>query len=343
VPLAVPLKGMRVSVSAMVTNLSPGCRDLIEHQRGVLARWQVADNELDRSCVDNLLRSGRWQRLYLGMYAAFTGVPSRESLMWAALLRCGLNAALSYFTAAELDDITGRRTESIHVTIPSELRVRISAGEITAGLPAIVVHRSARLDMARHPARTPPRTRVEETVLDLIELAPDFESAFTWLSATCGGRHVMPDQIRAAMTQRRKMRWRADVLEALADVANGVHSNLERRYYRDVERAHGLPKAKRQVRITQGGRSAYLDNLYVDFGVASELDGRAWHPDGERWRDIHRDNFAARSGIVTLRYNWADVTVRPCQVATEVASVLRQHGWTGTLRACGPTCQAIQS
>lgn len=324
----------------MVTGLSSGCRELIEHQRGVLARWQVADNERDRSSAGNLLRNARWQRLYLGVYAAFTGVPARESLMWAALLRCGPGAALSHFTAAEVDDVAGRRTESIHVTIPSALRIRIPADEFKAGLPAIVVHRSARIGSARHPVKTPSRTRIEETVLDLIELAPDFDAAFTWLSAACSGRQVMPDQIRAAMARRSKMRWRADVLEALADVADGIHSNLERRYYRDVERAHGLPKAERQVRISQGGRSAYLDNLYADFGVASELDGGAWHPEGERWRDIRRDNYAARSGIITLRYNWADVTDRPCQVAIEVALVLLQRGWTGTLRACGPTCRA---
>jgi hypothetical protein len=187
----------------------------------------------------------------------------------------------------------------------------------------------------------PPRTRVEETVLDLVELAQDFDAAFAWLSAACGGRHATPDQIRSAVTRRRKLRWRSDVLEALGEIAEGVHSNLERRYVRNVERPHGLPRAERQARTRRGSRTAYLDNLYDPFGVVAELDGGVWHPAEDRWDDIRRDNYLARSGIITLRYNWADITSRPCQVATEVALVLRKRGWTGTLRACGPTCAAV--
>ena len=52
----------------------------------------------------------------------------------------------------------------------------------------------------------------------------------------------------------------------------------------------------------------------------------------------HRDNASIVNGIHTLRYNWADVTQRPCHVAAEVAAVLRQRGWRGTPRPCGPSC-----
>jgi hypothetical protein len=65
---------------------------------------------------------------------------------------------------------------------------------------------------------------------------------------------------------------------ALADVADGVLSPLEYRYVRNVERAHGLPTAKRQVLIVRGGQRQYLDNLYQAFGLGVELDGQAYHP-----------------------------------------------------------------
>jgi hypothetical protein len=39
-----------------------------------------------------------------------------------------------------------------------------------------------------------------------------------------------------------------------------------------------------------------------------------------------------------LRYNWADVTDRPCEVAAEVADALRAHGWTGLPHPCAPLC-----
>ena len=128
------------------------------------------------------------------------------------------------------------------------------------------------------------------------------------------------------------------MVESLGDVEQGVRSNLEYRYVRDVERAHGLPRAERQVRVVRGGRVCYLDNLYRECLVGVELDGLVAHPPGERWRDFRRDNAGVADGIVTLRYGWADVTGRPCEVAGQVAAVLRRRGWAGRALACGPSC-----
>jgi len=130
---------------------------------------------------------------------------------------------------------------------------------------------------------------------------------------------------------------------ALADITDGVFSYLERLYVRKVERPHGLPKAKRQVRMDRERSTAYLDNLLDSYGLAVELDGRVAHPVEARWQDIHRDNFFAATGIITLRYSWADITNRPCLVAAQIAVLLRQRGWTGTFRRCGPMCQAGSS
>ncbi|HWG62290.1 MAG TPA: hypothetical protein VG253_11305, partial [Streptosporangiaceae bacterium] len=83
------------------------------------------------------------------------------------------------------------------------------------------------------------------------------------------------------------------------------------------------------------------DNLYEDFMVGVELDGRAAHPTADRWRDIHRDNASASAGIITLRYNWADVTMHPCTVASQVAEVLMSRGFSGKPRPCNPACQIV--
>src|SRR5215469_1454021 len=324
----------------VATRLSRDSRELIDYQHGVLARWQAAECASDLRALGSLLRADRWRSLYRGVYAAHTGPPSRESTLWAAVLRCGPTAALSHFSAAELDGLTDRPSETIHVTIPGQLRVWLSADDFSGGLPRIVLHRSARLSSAKHPARTPPRTRIEETVLDLAELAPTFDGAFGWLSAGCGRRLVTPDHLRAAAERRARMRWRSDVMTALEEITEGVLSNLERGYVRRVEDPHRLPKAQRQARQRQGPRSAYLDNLYADFGLAIELDGLVAHPAETRWLDMRRDNYFAGSGIITMRYCWADIKGRPCEVASEIARVLRQRGWPGTLRTCGPTCRA---
>ena len=324
----------------MVTRVSAQCSALIKYQRGVLARWQV-ESPADVAAIDSLLRAERWRALYRGVYSAYTGPPEREGVLWAGVRRCGPEAALSHVTAAELDGFAERRMDATHVTIPADQRVSIAPNEVAGDLPRIVVHRSARLPVAVHPARTPPRTRAEETVLDLVESARSADAVFSWLSTACSKGVVTPEQILAAAGRRKKMRWRADVLIGLGEIADGILSILERQYLRNVERPHGLPKPKRQVRKRRNETSAYLDNLFESYGVAVEVDGRAAHPVEARWSDIHRDNYFASTGIITLRYSWADVTTRPCQVAAEIAALLRQRGWTGTLRNCGPSCQVL--
>lgn len=105
---------------------------------------------------------------------------------------------------------------------------------------------------------------------------------FSWLCTACARRLCTPEQVRVAAGRRCKLRWRADILGALDEIADGVHSYLEHLYRTNVKQAHRLPKANRQVRTACGRRSAYLDNLYPAFRLVVELDGRAAHPAEER-------------------------------------------------------------
>ena len=311
--------------------VSAELRELLLRQSGVLSRQQALSLGLEPAAVDNQLRSKRWQQVQRGVYAAFTGAPGRDARLWATVLRAGSGAALSHRTAAELYGIAGPSAGPIHVTVPAARNVRPIQGA--------VVHRSRALGTARHPVLLPPRTRVEETVLDLTQSAASFDDAFDWLCRSVGRRLTTPARLRASLQDRPQARWRLDLLAALADVSDGAHSLLERRYVRDVERAHGLPPARRQARIVTGSRTRYADNLYEEARLAVELDGRAAHPPEQRWADSRRDNAHGAIGILTVRYNWADVTVRPCAVAAEIAGLLQARSTAVTLRRCGPDCQ----
>ncbi len=326
----------------MPVNLPEDCVRLLDFQRGAIARWQAPEVGLSPPIIDAMLRRGRWQPLYRGVYAAYTGDPPRDCLEWGAVLRAGAGAVLSHYTSARLDGLTEQPAQAIHVTVGHDRHVRMAVGERHEAAPPIVFHRTDRIEIIRHPARTPPRTRIEETVLDLTQIAASFDRALFWLSAACGRRLVTAEMLHGAAARRGRLRWRDEILGALEIIPDGVHSNLEFRYVRDVERAHGLPLATRQARMTIGRPSQYADNLYEAFGVAVELDGQAAHLVEDRWRDIHRDNFSARSGIITLRYSWADVTRRPCAVAADIIAVLRQRGWTGAPSCCGPHCMALR-
>lgn len=319
----------------MAPELPASCLELLGAQCGVISRSQATGLGVPDDAIEGRLRTGSWRQLQWGVYAAFTGQPPRDAMLWAALLRSGTGAVLSHLTAAELDGLADEVSAAIHVTVPADRRIR--------GATDLVIHRSNRIAVARHPVLLPPRTRIEETVIDLTQLAHSSDQAFHWLSRACGSRLTTADRLQMALTQRKQVRYRSELVSGLTAIANGVHSPLEYRYVRGVERPHKLPVAQRQAKITLGRAHRYLDNLYEEFGVAVELDGHAAHLVHDRWRDVHRDNAMTGAGIITLRYNWADVTQRACEVAAEIGVVLHRSGWAGHPRPCGPACRAQPS
>jgi hypothetical protein len=280
--------------------------------------------------MENLIRYGRWQRLHRGVYAGFTGQPPRSAVLWAAVLRAGPRAILSHETAAELDGLIDKPGRLIHVTVRS--------AQHRQAVPGMVIHRTSRSIAFKQERPLPPRTATEETVLDLAEGATSFDTVVSLVARACQRRLTTPFLLADSLELRARARWRGALRQALADVADGVHSLLEYRYLHGVERAHGLPRPDRQAQAIQHGNLIFRDIHYRKYGVAIELDGTASHPDEQRWKDQRRDNAAAVDGIFALRYGWADVTEHPCEVAREIATVLAKGGWSGELRRCGPGC-----
>jgi hypothetical protein len=277
------------------------------------------------------VRSDRWQQLHPGVYATFSGIPGRGSWLWAALLAAGPGAVLSHQTAAELHGLSDQPTSPIHVTVPAHRHVVAVSG--------VCLHRSARAVEAVLGGSQPPRTRVEETVLDLIQTAKTFDDVRGWVTRAIARELTDETSLRHAMTSRNRLRWREDLAELIVAAAGGDHSVLEFRYHRDVERAHGLPESARHVRfVTPGGRRGRRDRVYEPYGVVVELDGRLAHPAENKWQDKTRDNAAAAAGNQSLRYGWEQVKWQPCETAAEVARVLRRRSWDGRPRPCSPGC-----
>jgi len=277
------------------------------------------------------VRSGRWRQIHAGIYATFTGEPSRTAQLWAAVLSAGPGAALSHEAAAELHRLSDKQADPVHVTVPHQRRV--------VAPPGISIHRSRRAGEAVQGHAYPPRTKVEETVLDLAQAAKSFDDVCGWVTRAIARELTDEARLRQAMTLRTKLRWRSDLHELIAAAAGGDHSVLEFRYHRDVERAHGLPEPSRQVPFTgPGGRRGRRDRVYEEYGVVVELDGRLAHPAENKWKDKTRDNAAAAVGKQSLRYGWVQVKWEACATAAEVARVLRLHGWDGRPRPCSPGC-----
>jgi len=314
----------------MSLELPTALRDLAERQSGVISRRQALSSGLGKDLIAARLDQGRWQRIHTGIYAIYSGSVDRNSALWAAVLRSGPGAVLSHHTAAELDRLADKQSTLVHVTIPTSRRVMPIQG--------VVMHTRVDAERVTHPSRLPPRVRLEETVFDLADTCDDPVDAIAWVATAVGRRLTTQQRLNVTLSRRARLRWRDDLGRILSPDLSGVHSALEYRYVRDVERPHALPKGNRQAISVSRTRRAYRDVLYEGFGVVVELDGRVAHPGDGRWMDIARDNAAAATGLITLRYGFIDLMRGPCLVAAQVSDVLRIRGWQQAPRRCSPNC-----
>jgi predicted transcriptional regulator of viral defense system len=119
------------------------------------------------------------------------------------LLAAGPGAVLSYQTAAELHGLSDKPTSPIHVTVPAQRHVVPVSG--------VCLHRSARAMEAVQANTYPPRTKVEETVLDLTQTAKTFDDVCGWVTRAIARELTDEARLRQAMTSRKRLRWREDL------------------------------------------------------------------------------------------------------------------------------------
>ena len=280
--------------------------------------------------VEVSLEAGRWQRLYPGVYATFTGPVPNAARAWASVLYAGQGAALAGRNALFLWGVEREWPSEVEVAVPIDRRVRHQEG--------LVIRLRSGLTEATHPARTPPRLRLEEALLDVADREADVERVLTLVFRAVQQRRTTTALLAASLARRPRHRWRRLLREVLAEAAAGVQTPLERRYLRDVHRKHGLPAAACNLRQPDPGVNRYRDFWYVEQQTAVEVDGREAHPREEDFRDRRRDNRLVVTGAPTLRYGWVEIASDPCGVAVEVVTVLRARGWRGTPLVCRPGC-----
>lgn len=312
----------------MIPRQEPG-RELLllaAQQEGVLTTAQVRAGGLSTQALYRLEQTGRWLRLERSVHLTAPGPPDWRSLAWAGVLLGGENARLGGLAAAHLHGLVE--------TGPAQILVLVPAYAVTRDRTPWRFRREGDGVRGRS-VGAPPRTAVEDTVLDLCGTGSAAQ-AVGWVTGAVGARRTTAEHLRRTLDGRRRVRHRQVLDDLLADVALGVESPLELRYLRDVERAHDLPHGERQNRSALPFRR---DVLYREAGLVVELDGRLGHEGAGLFRDMSRDNRTALTGETTLRYGSVDVLGRPCAVARQVATALRLRGWDGWLtpcRACPP-------
>lgn len=201
----------------------------------MVTRSQVLAAGRTRKWLECRVRSGRWQRVLPGVFATHDGPLGWRSRAWAAVLYAGPGAALAGRAAAFDLGIVRRAPDVVDVAVPSGRRVRDQ--------PRVRV--TTRIDLLDAVARTnPPRTRADETVVDLLPGCCDDDAVVALL---CDGLRVGADArtLHELLAARPRWKNRRLALDALQECETGVESVLERRFHRDVLRRHGLPGFRR--------------------------------------------------------------------------------------------------
>ena len=304
---------------------------LLSVQAGIVDRGQAIRAGFSDRQIGHRLNSGRWQRVHAGVYATFSGPLSRNARLWSAVRWAGDGAMLSHETAAEVQGIIdGPVGNKIHVTVP--LRRRPAQLRPARG---IIVHRTDQSHAQYVGPFALPRTRIEDTVLDLVATAPTFDRAYTWIARAVSRQLVATSSLRAAVADRPRVRWREWLNDSFEVSGEGVHSPLELRYVRDVEKAHGLPESRHQARRDLNGKTHHKDSWYPQYRVAVEIDGPMYHQHERVQVDRDRDNAnLAADDVKTFRFGPVAVTERVCESAAMVATTLQRNGWEGLPRPC---------
>src|SRR5215472_10493585 len=195
---------------------------LIDSQRGIVTSSQTRQVGIPGKAVRHRLGSGQWRRMHRGVYATFTGEAPREAKLWAAVKRAGEGALLSHETAAEVHGLADKPSREVHITVPHSRRP--AQNRPVAGM---IIHRSNQSLPQRLPPWQLPRTRIEDTVLDLVGAAKTFDEAYSWISRALSRDLATAGMLRDALAARSRIRWRAWLTEALADADTGIHFPLE--------------------------------------------------------------------------------------------------------------------
>lgn len=290
-------------------------------QGGVLTSEQCGAFGLSRWAVDRFVRQGVWQRLASGIYLTHNATPPWLALAWGGVLAGGDHALLAGFAAGHLWKMIKEPPQLIQVRVPHRASGRAQG-------PWLLT-RTRRLPKGYG---DPPRMPLVATVLELCALEP--EKAFTWIDEALRNPNASPKAIAAALENHPRLPHRKLIKAVMSDHAEGINSELERAYARNVERAHGLPTGARQSRGLRYRTDVDYDVLII------ELDGRLGHDGFGRFRDMERDNYHLFRGKPTLRYGWHDCTMNACMVARQVGRALTERGWLGLMTSC-PNCRLV--
>lgn len=285
-------------------------------QRGVLSRAQVLSTGLTDDALRHRIRpGGPWQRLLPGIYMTASGEPTRDQLLFAALLYAGPGSIITGPAALQLYGIRASRETVVDVLVPHRRQ--------RASHDYVAVHRTSRM---------PPSYAIEAGLR--------FALPARAVADTVRGMTALPEVravVAGAVQQRRckleelatelnegSRHGSARLREVLAEVVDGIRSVPEGEF-RDLIRKSGLPVPLFNPRLFLNGTFlATPDAWWPDAGVIAEIDSREWHLSPADFENtMRRHARLSGAGIVVLHITPRQVRTEPDRVLRDIAGALR--------------------
>ncbi|MDG4827499.1 DUF559 domain-containing protein [Asanoa sp. WMMD1127] len=281
---------------------------------GGVLHW-VAGGPVPRWSIDDGCRSGRLIRLLPGVFvdaacAADVTVRRRAALAYAG------GAALSHQTALAVWGLLSEPPAApVHVTTGRGATIR--------SWDWLEVHREGWFARPEVVVRGGfPVSRIERALVQAwpsVRREPVIRAVNERL--TTAGR------LADLVSRTPRVAGRAELTGLLRLLAAGCRSELEIWGHDRVFTGPGMPPLARQVPVSLGARTVYLDLFAEAERVNFELDGASVHADPrQREIDLRRDAALAALGILVVRFSRRRLVSEPAEVRREALAILRRRG-----------------
>jgi very-short-patch-repair endonuclease len=284
-------------------------------RHGVASRGELLAAGVGRRAIQHRLRSGRYLRLYEGVYAIGHADLTVAGRRRAIVLACGGWAVLSHRSAAGAWGIRPDGGTTWEVTVRKASRVRPAAPVTVYRHPSLRPDEVTTLDDI-------PVTTVARTLLDLAAVVP---ARHLRRAVEAADQQQLFDltAVRRILDAHPRRPGRGRLLTLLEELKH--HS--QERTRSDVEAAflqlcvdHGLPRPR--VNRTTGGREH--DFTWPDHGLVVEIDGYAYHRTRRAFReDRARDRALLTAGRRVARFTASEVLNDADAVASELRALLK--------------------
>lgn len=301
------------------TDTHPRLSALAVRQLGVARRSQLVECAASYDFVEHQIAAERWSAYGRHTVLMQNAPPSRQQLMWIAVLDADPPAALASHSTLEYGGFRGFASEA------ELIHVLVDRGARYGRLRGVRIHESRRFsvdDIALAPGI--PRVSHARGAIDAGAWQRSARFATAMMAAVIQQGMCTPDQLRDELDGCGAIRHRRHMQLALLDVTDGAHSLGELDISRMCRRYGLVPPERQRLRRDPAGRTRYLDcewTLPNGEVVVLEIDGQH-HMEVAHWTsDMKRERKIVIGRRWVLRASTAEVRLDAAELAADLAAM----------------------